>query len=64
MKALSIIAKAETVAQFASSPPKFESIDKSKEKWEQYLQRSQQHFVQHNIGSQERKKESFSYFLS
>ena len=56
MEALSTITKAETVVQSASSPPKFESFDKSKEKWEQYLQRLQQHFVLHDIGSQERKR--------
>ena len=56
MQTLAGLTKAESITQVVSSPSKFKSFDKSKEKWEQYYQRLQQHFALHNVSSPEKKK--------
>ena len=56
MQTLAGLTKAESITQVVSSPSEFKSFDKSKEKWEQYYQRLQQHFALHNVSSPEKKK--------
>ena len=56
MQTLSRIAEPTPVVQNAAAPPKFEHFDKSKERWEQYFQRLQQHLVLHGITNDDKKR--------
>lgn len=56
MDVISSLAKTEPAVQPLSSPPKFESFDKTKEKWEQYLLRFKQHLQLHNVIDGEKKR--------
>ena len=50
------VRKEEPAAQLASSPPKFESFDKTNESWNQYLLRLVQHLELHNVTNPEKRR--------
>ena len=60
MDRLAGFARPESVNVPAITPPKFETFEKSKETWEQYLKRLKQNLQLHNVVENDKKKSVFT----
>ena len=56
MDRLESLTRPESVNVPAISPPKFKTFEKSKETWEQYMKRFEQHLKLHNVVEIDRKR--------
>ena len=56
MTTLKTLFNPETKSTPGLSTPRFDTFDKSKENWAQYIQRLYQHFVLHNVTDLDKKR--------